>query len=370
MAPTIFSGTLPPKKKSELQQIASALDIDSSGTKDDLQSRIKKHLDNNQAELEDDPVFSGLFGRRKRSVQPPVSRIESRKTIVMSPVRESIRESTPLDNRDVSAYLKSNPFSPGTPSSLPPLPESADNSMEVVRADRSIIDHLPLSRTDVSQAVQRFKESEEHALRSANESLIAFRGFLSNSRNIWSLTAVFELLFILYTIIPWQTYDLNIGSTTFALSYAPGYTYRYPGFIPTLTHWFIPTLLLPALVGTLISFSPATPTATPTRAIPFDPLTASIVRLALQFAYNPASPPAPGSGVSPTYAQDPLGPQLRVLTAAVGLAFSFAEAIKGAPAVWAKELLATRKEDQADSEDVPVPGRRALTAEETVVDFE
>jgi hypothetical protein len=69
MAPS-FSGALPPKKKSELQQIAQALDIDSSGTKDDLQARIKKHLDNNQPELEDDPQFAGLFGRRKRSVQP------------------------------------------------------------------------------------------------------------------------------------------------------------------------------------------------------------------------------------------------------------------------------------------------------------
>ncbi|KAF7356804.1 SAP domain-containing protein [Mycena venus] len=366
MAPTpTFSGALQPKKKSELQQLAAALDIDSTGTKDDLQSRIKKHLDNNQSELEDDPVFSGLFGRRKRSVQP-VSRVESRKAVV---VLNPVRESTPVDNRDVSAYLKSNPFSPGTPSSLPPLPESADVSMEVVRADRSIIDHLPLSRPDVSLVVQRIKESEENARRSANEGLIAFRGFLSNSRNIWSLTAVFELLFILYTIIPWQTYNLNLGRTTFALPYPPSYTLSYPGFIPTLTHWFIPTLVLPALLGTLISFSPATPTPSPTRAIPFDPLTASIIRLALQFAYNPATPPTPGPGVGPLYAQDPLGVRLRVLNAAVGLAFSFAEAIKGAPAVWAKELLA-RKDDEADSEDVLVPGRRALTTEETVVELE
>ncbi|KAJ7257877.1 hypothetical protein B0H12DRAFT_1322702 [Mycena haematopus] len=363
-----FSGALQPKKKSELQQIASALDIVSTGTKDELQSRIKKHLDNNQAELEDDPLFAGLFGRRKRSVQPPASRVEPRKVVVLDPVRES----TPVDNRAISAYLKSNPFSPATPSSLPPLPDSADNSMEVVRADRSIIDHLPLSRPDVNLVVQRFKESEENARRSANEGLIAFRGFLSNSRNIWSLSAIFELAFILYTIVPWQIYNAstpNLASTTFALPYPPTYTLNYPGFIPTLTHWFIPTLLLPALLGTVISFSPATPSPSPSRAIPFDPLTASIIRLALQFAYNPATAPTPGPGLGPVYAQDPLGVRLRVLNAAVGLAFAFAEAIKGAPAVWAKELLA-HKEDEADSEDTPGPSRRALTAEETVVEFE
>ncbi|KAJ6581267.1 hypothetical protein B0H19DRAFT_1114522 [Mycena capillaripes] len=365
MAPTpTFSGALQPKKKSELQQLADALNIDTAGTKDDLQSRIKKHLDNNQAELEDDPIFAGLFGRRKRSVQPPASRVESRKVVILNPVRES----TPLDNRDVSAYLKSNPFSPGTPSSLPPLPDSADTSMEIVRADRSIIDHLPLSRPDVSLVVQRFRQSEESARRSANEGLIAFRGFLSNSRNIWSLTAFCELIYILYTIIPWQTYNLNLGRTTFSLPYPPSYTLSYPGFIPTLTHWAIPTLILPALLGTIISFSPATPTATPTRAVPFDPLTASIIRLALQFAYNPATPPTPGPGNGPLYAQDALGVRLRVLNAAVGLAFSFAEAIKGAPAVWAKELL--RKEDEADSEGDASPRGRALTTEDTVVDLE
>lgn len=69
MAPTTYSGALPPKKKAELLEIALALEISNKGTKEEVQARIKKHLDDNP-QLGDNPAFSGLFGRRKRSVQP------------------------------------------------------------------------------------------------------------------------------------------------------------------------------------------------------------------------------------------------------------------------------------------------------------
>jgi hypothetical protein len=71
MASVAYSGALQPKKKSELQQIAIALKLSRSGTKDELQSRIKKHLDDNQDALEDDPTFAGLFGRRKGTQAVP-----------------------------------------------------------------------------------------------------------------------------------------------------------------------------------------------------------------------------------------------------------------------------------------------------------
>ncbi|KAF7317948.1 SAP domain-containing protein [Mycena kentingensis (nom. inval.)] len=330
----LYTGALAPKKKSELQAIADALEIDNTGTKDELQTRIKKHLDTHQ-DLEDDPVFAGLYGRRKRSVPPP-SRVvttpksPSRKVGLLAPIGES----TPVADKSsisVSRFLKGTPFSLGTPSSLPPLPDSPDETMELV-GDRSIIDHLP--RPNVSNAVAKFVPSDDSVAR-MNGMQLSFREFCSDSTNIWSLTAIFELLVILSTIVPFKHYELVLAGNKYTLPYPPAYTLQYPGFISTLLHWAIPSVILPALAAWVISFSPAVPTATRSR-IPFDPLTASIVRLALQFAYNPV---AAASGSGPVYTQDVLGVQTRVLNASIGVAFAFAEAIKGAPAVWAKEML-------------------------------
>jgi hypothetical protein len=57
--------------QSELQEIASALGLNDAGTKADLEIKIRKHLDENQESLEENPLFAGLYGRRRKpSVQP------------------------------------------------------------------------------------------------------------------------------------------------------------------------------------------------------------------------------------------------------------------------------------------------------------
>lgn len=69
MATIAFSGALHPKKKAELQEIATALQISDVGTREELQNRIKGHLEENQSKLEEEPAFVGLFGRVKRKRQ-------------------------------------------------------------------------------------------------------------------------------------------------------------------------------------------------------------------------------------------------------------------------------------------------------------
>lgn len=67
-----FTGSLQPKKKADLQEIATALQISDTGTKEELQNRIKEHLDKNQFKLEEDPAFSGLYSRIRKKRGPSV----------------------------------------------------------------------------------------------------------------------------------------------------------------------------------------------------------------------------------------------------------------------------------------------------------
>ncbi|KDR74156.1 hypothetical protein GALMADRAFT_212311 [Galerina marginata CBS 339.88] len=402
MPPIAYSGALQPKKKSELQEIAIALRLSDQGTKDELQARIKRHLDAHQDALEDEPMFAGLFGRRKRSVQPqhipnppPSSRFAPSEPTIEKPrsstgrritALDPIREATPVkDLRDVSTFLK-HPFSPLestpntsprhgepiTPSSLPPLPPSPSPA-------KSIVQHLP-NTAEVRAAVQ---VKQQEVLQNGFELLIALRAFLSNSRNIWSLTSVFELLYILANIIPWQSAQVPIsprGDTgpTVSLTYPPSSIFTTYTFWAVILHWAIPTLIVPTLVGCIISFNPSNAPSkakllahahhikdTTSAVAPLDPLTASIIRLAAQTAYPYA---AIGTRTN-VVGLDVLGSNWRVLSASVGLAFSFAEAISGAPQVVAEALIRDQSKPRIEfnldhDEREATPTRRALMARE------
>ncbi|KAG5636987.1 hypothetical protein H0H81_006193 [Sphagnurus paluster] len=374
MAP-VFSGALMPKKKGELQDISNALGISDQGTKDELLNRIKRHLELNP-ELEEDSSFAGLFpSRRKRSIQPqssapsppnvptqsakPTSR--GRRVTALEPVRES----TPNNQtRDVSTFLKDPPSSPfkiatpnqsprqaivATPSSLPPLPPSPV---------KSIIERLtvPLSAPPNMEALTaKIKETEKDVMRNSMEMLDSFRGFLSNSRNVWSLTALGELLYLIHTVIPWKTLTIPLFQPkdatvpiSFSLRYPPLAVFQDYVFWSIILHWALPTLIIPAIVGNLISFSPKTvgqqqqpPSPdVPYPTAPFDPLTAAIIRLAAQVGYPFALLE------SDVYRLDVLGPRWRVLNASVGLAFAFAEAIAGTPQVFARTLVKEQRRER------------------------
>jgi hypothetical protein len=194
------------------------------------------------------------------------------------------------------------------------------------------------------------------------------RSFLSNSRNIWSLTALLELLYLLYTIIPWETVQLppNTTSPRIFLAYPPRTIFLTHAFWSVIGHWSISTLFIPALFGTVISFNPVqsrlgdqpgAPSSTqPTfPRIPFDPLTASIIRLAAQIVYPFATDNLGTQSV------DILGFRWRALSASVGVAFAFSEAIAEAPALFAKSYALTTGGHQIFGD------KRALMAEETIV---
>lgn len=107
-------------------------------------------------------------------------------------------------------------------------------------------------------------------------------------------------------------------------------TFQTSAFWSVLLHWSIPTLIIPAILGSLISFHPANAaSARAPHVFPFDPLTASILRLAAQYGYPYNVLNATIEGI------DVIGPQWRILAAAVCVAFAFAEAIFTAPSAFA-----------------------------------
>ncbi|KAG6878047.1 hypothetical protein C0993_000370 [Termitomyces sp. T159_Od127] len=354
MAAPVFAGALMPKKKQELQEIALALNISEIGTKDDLMNRIKRHLEHNP-DLEEDPSFSGLFGsRRRRSVQPQpavaqaLAKPNSRGRRVVHP--DPVRESTPInDLRDVSMFLKNSDsplvetpeHSPQravaiTPSSLPPLPPSPLKSIVQRLSATSNVDALTL------------KVKEAELLQNSVELLEQFREFLSNSRNVWSATAVIEYLYIMYTVIPWKNGKIplfQMQETTVAIpySYAPLSTFQTYAFWMVILHWALPTVILPVIAGSLISFTPkAAPRFKTSGYPPFDPLTAAIIRLAVQVNYPYVSIPVQGADV--------LGWNWRVWNAAVGLLFAFSEKLGNAPQTTAEIIQTERQKERLQLE--------------------
>lgn len=161
------------------------------------------------------------------------------------------------------------------------------------------------------------------------------------------------------------------AGTLVSVPYPPWSTFQSSAFWQVLLHWAIPTLIAPAFVGCIISFNPANappPKSNPTETpiAPFDPLTASIIRLAAQVAY-PYTALVARTNVADL---DVLGYNWRILSASVGLAFSFAEAISGAPQVFAKTLVHRQRLGILNGEREATPNRRVIMAEEEHAEVE
>ncbi|KAJ3891895.1 hypothetical protein GG344DRAFT_46356 [Lentinula edodes] len=449
MAPT-FAGSLQPKKKSDLQSLASALNISTEGTKEEVQTRIKMYLDKNQSELAEDPQFSGLYGRRRRrkeSAPPPpglvhlLSRTSSNIANLTLPSSNRLTmdsgsershnaprvaplgpvyESTPVkDLSDVSAFLKNPLLSPSesagraspsrrrttrsslaitdAPHNIPPSPISPETSSIVDRSlfDRTIIEHIPTPRFD--SMLQVVKRKQEAVTQSAHKTLYNARTLLSNSHTIWSMSVLVQLLYISVSIIPWRFLRIPPSATSIPASldipqstspqawnfisitipYPPLATFESSMFWIILLHWFIPTVLIPVVAGILISFRPSTHPPRTTNvdsertrlALPFDPLTASIIQLAAQVAYTfPAvhRPFSMSSSSSPLIKSvDILGFKWRVVSASVVVALSFAEALGIAGSF---ESSHTGVEYQNVTSQRPLPGAAVDTIEESEVD--
>ncbi|KAG2152777.1 hypothetical protein DEU56DRAFT_727596 [Suillus clintonianus] len=381
MAPIAFSGTIPSKKKADLQAIAVALQISDAGTREDLQGRIKRHLEQHQSKFEDDPVFSGLYGKKKKSVQPPLGRFvpgspdksevthespqltrSARRIVAVDP-----RETTAVDDmHNVSVMLRNLPISPEVDSPLPPSakpsPQKEQRKPDSVRPVASIPKTRPVSKP-VAVVVRDSLASLQISVQThTRTTLLTTRAVLSDSTNILFLTALLELLYVLYMVVPWQIVKVSFplapslsGSRSqfyLAIPYPPARTFLQPSFWTVLFHWSIPTILVPLIFGLLVSFHPANSTsARIPQVLALDPLSASIARLAAHVVYPFHTLEASLQGV------DVIGQRWRLLTASVVVAFAFADAIFSAPSAFAESRVRLRASTP----------RRTVPSEDTLV---
>ncbi|KAG8753479.1 hypothetical protein FRC14_006007 [Serendipita sp. 396] len=294
-----YSGPLPAKKKSDLQEIAEKLSIDSSGTKDDLQTKIKAHLDSH--DLSEDPTFSGLYPAKKKMM-----RKES------SIMQKSVASEDDLAvlKRKVSGRRKQTP-PPSAPEgesagvlTAPPSPVRA----LIANVDAAISNAIPDAQALVQVAEKTGSKLQARLVTTFDRS----REFLSNATNIASVTVLFEFLFILYVMVPWQYYELPVdkpgSSGAVSIPYPP-ISYLLSGHLyKQLVYWSLPTVVVPQIAGSLISFS------TPRKDV--DPLSAGIVKLALAIIMDESWFAVQGRTIG----------QWRVVGSAASLAFALAEA--------------------------------------------
>ncbi|KAG6335060.1 hypothetical protein ID866_4038 [Astraeus odoratus] len=237
--------------------------------------------------------------------------------------------------------LKNPPLSPEEPSSLvvnAQTPAREGEARAITSTPKSILRNIP--KSSVELATSSFKKLRTDTEQTANQLLFTSRLILSNSINIWLISVLVELVYILRVSVPWKRVDLlplQSHGVSLSIHYAPLATFQSPTFWTILVHWAIPSVIIPVISGSLVSFHPAnSPAARMRRARFFDPLTASVMRVAAQYAY-----PYEALKLS-TECVDVLGPHWRLLIASVAAALTFAEAIATAPAAYAEAKLRPR----------------------------
>ncbi|KAF8589015.1 hypothetical protein K439DRAFT_1278805, partial [Ramaria rubella] len=313
-----FTGSLQAKKKQDLQDIALALNISDSGIRDELQNRIKLHLSQNEATLSEDPRFGGLYGRnRKRSW------LDSAKEDAMSVTSEDHDERIRTYARKNARQIVQRDTPPPPNNSLAKVMEElepADLPLPPSPIPSAVVQAASAIGRDASALVLKVRQHERSIAIESRRLLKSTQGFLSDANNIFSITLLFELSIMLFTVLPISHFRIPLNppykvddpilqpSTIIAIIPYPTPSYVFSlAFWTLLGKWALPTLVIPLLCGTLVSFD------FPPREI--DPITVGIVRVACSVASR--------WGI----ADETLGSRWRILSASVGAAFAFAEAI-------------------------------------------